>query len=250
MLWLICSDESKKGDGISVYDCIEAFTQKETLRPTDAWYCPDCKKHQVRPSSAVPLAVRILLTLLPACSQCAEKKFDLYRLPDTLIIHLKRFNYNRVWRDKVQRPTPTSDAAAHVLARCFSQIDSHVDFPLENLNLAQWVVSAEEKKAAVYDLYAVSNHFGGLGGGACLDPFVRSIACVWPLDCPLSDACACAGHYTAYAKNLIDKKWYNLDDSSVGPVDRIQTPAAYVLFYHRKKPRFPEGACSVPQKKA
>jgi hypothetical protein len=73
-----CSDEGKKGDGLSVYDCVEAFTGKETLRPTEAWYCPTCKKHQ-----------------------CAEKKFDLWRLPDTLIIHLKRFNYNRVWRDKV-----------------------------------------------------------------------------------------------------------------------------------------------------
>jgi ubiquitin carboxyl-terminal hydrolase 4/11/15 len=126
-----------------------------------------------------------------------------------------------------------------------------VDFPLENLNLAQWVVSAEEKKAAVYDLYAVSNHFGGLGGGACLVPSARSFfgLCLAP-DLRVFRLVWCAGHYTAYAKNLIDKKWYNLDDSSVGPVDRIQTPAAYVLFYHRKKPRFPEGACSVPQKKA
>ena len=37
----------------------------------------------------------------------------------------------------------------------------------------------------LYDLFAVSNHYGGLGGG----------------------------HYTAYAKN--NGKWYDFNDSSV-----------------------------------
>ena len=35
-------------------------------------YCPSCKKHQQ-----------------------ATKKFDLWKLPKILIIHLKRFSYNR-----------------------------------------------------------------------------------------------------------------------------------------------------------
>jgi len=117
-----------------------------------------------------------------------KKKFDIWSAPDTLIIHLKRFNYDRLWRDK---------------------IDTYVDFPVEGLDLTKWVVNEDEKKEAIYDLYAVSNHFGGLGGG----------------------------HYTAYAKNLLDHHWYNLDDSSVTPVDKdsIKTRAAYVLFYTRKK---------------
>jgi ubiquitin carboxyl-terminal hydrolase 4/11/15 len=44
------------------------------------------------------------------------------------------------------------------------------------------------------------------------------------------------GHYTAYAKNLVDDKWYNLDDSSVSQVqpERAITQAAYVLFYRRR----------------
>jgi hypothetical protein len=150
---------------MDVYDCVQSFTTEETLRPGDEWYCPDCKKHM-----------------------CASKKFDLWKLPDTLVIHLKRFNYNRMWRDK---------------------LDTFVNFPTEGLNLADWVANPEEKKNAIFDLYAVSNHFGGLGGG----------------------------HYTAYAKNLIDKKWYNLDDSSVTPVsaNSVVTQSAYVLFYHRRK---------------
>lgn len=61
---------------------------------------------------------------------------------------------------------------------------------------------------AVYDLYAVTNHFGSLHGG----------------------------HYTAYAKNHVDGEWYLFDDGSARKVgeDEIVTAAAYVLFYERR----------------
>jgi len=155
----------KPREVIKLDDCLDSFVTEETLPKSEAWYCRNCKVHQ-----------------------CANKKFDIYMLPDTLIIHLKRFSYDRHWREK---------------------IDTYVDFPVENLDLSKWVVSEDEKKDCLYDLYAVSNHFGGLGGG----------------------------HYTAYAKNLLDSRWYNLDDSSVTPVDKetVKTSAAYVLFYTRKK---------------
>jgi len=39
----------------------------------------------------------------------------------------------------------------------------------------------------IYDLYAVSNHYGNMG----------------------------FGHYTAYAKNWIQDSWFDFDDSSV-----------------------------------
>lgn len=44
------------------------------------------------------------------------------------------------------------------------------------------------------------------------------------------------GHYTAYAKNLKNGQWYNLDDSSVSVVhpNQVVTEAAYVLFYRRR----------------
>ena len=58
----------------------------------------------------------------------------------------------------------------------------------------------------VYELYAVSNHYGGLGGG----------------------------HYTAYAKN--NGKWYEFNDSSVRAINggSISGSGAYILFYKRK----------------
>ncbi|KAJ3179960.1 CSN-associated deubiquitinating enzyme Ubp12 [Gaertneriomyces sp. JEL0708] len=65
----------------------------------------------------------------------------------------------------------------------------------------------------VYDLFAVSNHFGGTGGG----------------------------HYTAYAQSPLDGKWYNFDDSRVSPADEsdVMTSAAYMLFYQRRRTRGP-----------
>lgn len=72
------------------------------------------------------------------------QKFDLWRLPDILIIHLKRFNYSRWSRDK---------------------INTLVDFPLTGLDLSEFVANPAHK-SDIYDLFAVSNHMGGLGGGS------------------------------------------------------------------------------------
>ena len=57
---------------------MKLYTSQEKLGADDAWYCPNCQKHQQ-----------------------ATKKFDLWSLPEVLIIHLKRFSYNRYWRDKI-----------------------------------------------------------------------------------------------------------------------------------------------------
>lgn len=97
------------------------------------------------------------------CNRCKElrratKTLEIWTAPDILVVHLKRFSSHRVFRDKV---------------------DALVDFPIEGLDLSERVGLAEGKDL-VYDLFAVDNHYGGLGGG----------------------------HYTAYAKNFFDQQWY------------------------------------------
>jgi hypothetical protein len=92
-------------------------------------YCPTCKKHQQ-----------------------ATKKFDLWSLPRILIIHLKRFVYNRYHRDKVDRM---------------------VQYPIRGLNMSEYVINKSHLQA-VYDLIGVCNHYGGLGGGHCKCVFVTS----------------------------------------------------------------------------
>lgn len=82
-----------------------------------------------------------------------------------------------------------------------------IDFPLENLDMSPYVLSKRQKETSplIYDCYAVSNHFGGVGGG----------------------------HYTAFCKNLFNKKWYDFDDSRCSSIesDDVVTTAAYSLFY-------------------
>jgi ubiquitin carboxyl-terminal hydrolase 4/11/15 len=76
-----------------------------------------------------------------------------------------------------------------------------------DLNLAEFIKDPEAP-SMFYDLVAVTNHYGSMGGG----------------------------HYTAYAKNHIANKWYEFNDSRVSSISprQIVTPAAYVLFYQRK----------------
>ena len=124
------------------------------------------------------------------CASCKEftkatKKMEIYRAPHILVIHLKRFSSN-------------------------NKIDTLVDFPLVDLNLSEYILSQNENEDLKYDLFAISNHFGGLGGG----------------------------HYIAYAKNHILNKWFKFDDSSVYEMSEndLVTSSAYVLFYRKRNP--------------
>ncbi|KAJ1836202.1 hypothetical protein IWW55_000049 [Coemansia sp. RSA 2706] len=158
--------ERPAGDGwkqrqVTLEDCLAEFTRPEQLGEEDLWYCSKCKEHQQ-----------------------ATKKFDLWRVPEILVVHLKRFQHSRAWRDK---------------------IDVLVDFPLANLDLTK-TVAGPNGGELVYDLHSVCNHYGGMGGG----------------------------HYTAYARNPEDQKWYDFNDSHVSPVsdsESVKTSAAYMLFY-------------------
>ena len=148
--------------GINLYDCLALYSKREQLGADNAWYCPKCAKHQE-----------------------ASKQLELFRLPEILVIHLKRFQYNMYARDK---------------------IDTLVDFPLQGLDLSGSVKSTQSEPP-IYDLFAVSNHFGSLS----------------------------SGHYTAFALNS-DGKWYNFDDSSVEAVsaDQVVSRSAYMLLYRRR----------------
>ena len=127
---------SRRKSGVSLGDCLDEFGKAEILSENDAWYCPRCKEHRR-----------------------ASKKFELWKAPDILVIHLKRFSAQGRLRDK---------------------LDVFVDFPVEGLDLGSRIAIQEEGKSPIYDLFAVDNHYGGLGGG----------------------------HYTAYAQNFYDQNWY------------------------------------------
>ena len=126
------------------------------------------------------------------CDKCkrrvmASKKIELFYLPRILCICLTRFLKSGRYFG-------------------YTKNDELVEFPLENLNMSKYMCGPD-KNYSKYDLFAVSQHYGGMGGG----------------------------HYTAVCKN-IDGKWYEYDDSDCSPVSQNQviTNAAYVLFYRRK----------------
>ncbi|KAA6411401.1 MAG: ubiquitin C-terminal hydrolase [Lasallia pustulata] len=159
---------SRKKNGVSLDDCLDEFGRPEILSENDAWYCPRCKEHRR-----------------------ASKTFELWKSPDILVVHLKRFSAQGRLRDK---------------------LDVFVDFPVEGLDLSSRVAMQEDGKSPIYDLFAVDNHYGGLGGG----------------------------HYTAFAKNFYDNNWYEYNDSSVSRRPNPQavvTSAAYLLFYRRRSPQ-------------
>jgi len=54
-------------------------------------------------SSLADIAIVFCRRFCPVCKrhEQATKKFDIWQLPQVLVIHLKRFSYTRYWRDKL-----------------------------------------------------------------------------------------------------------------------------------------------------
>eukprot|EP00075_Anas_platyrhynchos_P032882 XP_027322135.1 ubiquitin carboxyl-terminal hydrolase 8 isoform X3 [Anas platyrhynchos] len=122
------------------------------------------------------------------CSHCKTrrdslKKIEIWKLPPVLLVHLKRFSYDGRWKQKLQ---------------------TSVDFPLETLDLSQYVIGPKNNLKR-YNLFSVSNHYGGLDGG----------------------------HYTAYCKNASKQRWFKFDDHEVSEISSssVKSSAAYILFY-------------------
>ena len=206
-------------NAVTLDRCLRAFTSPERLDEQNAWYCSRCRRH-----------VR------------AMKTMELWHLPNVLVVHLKRFEYK------------------HALRR--EKLETFVDFPTEGLDMGRYCASYSSSSTAaaggggrasasesdsgggggggdgdgsrcfvddgipaIYDLFAVTNHYGRMG----------------------------FGHYTAFARRWnergMDGGWALFDDGGVRNVGgsddgggrgsglsshAVVTPAAYMLFYRRR----------------
>lgn len=148
---------------IALTDALTMFTSEEQLGSRDEWLCPKCKTQQQ-----------------------AHKKIELWKLPQILVLHLKRFQHGKYRRSK---------------------LDVNVKFPSKDLDLTPFLSpsSPESSMNPRYNLFGVSNHMGGLGGG----------------------------HYTASARNWKSGEWFMYNDSNVTPCNSVDETNAYVLFYER-----------------
>lgn len=163
--------------------CLDAFITEERLSPSDAWYCTKCKDHVE-----------------------AFKKLDLWQVPEVLVIHLKRFQYTSTSRDKIDATVRFPLEGLDLTPWCLNK-NQEVRVqgkggpwrrcpcsprPPATSVRGRWFPPpspARDHKslqvAPLFDLFAVSNHYGGMGGG----------------------------HYTAYARLFLDGEWYDFDDS-------------------------------------
>ncbi|RKP01610.1 hypothetical protein CXG81DRAFT_11753 [Caulochytrium protostelioides] len=158
----------QRGGPVYLEECLDKFLEVETLSGADAWHCPRCKQLRT-----------------------ATKQLAIMRLPPVLLINLKRFYYQGHFRNK---------------------IDTYVEYETGSLSLTHVVaaprdVPPPQREAYVYDLYAISNHYGGLSGG----------------------------HYTANIKNGHKQQWYNFNDARITECKEsdVKTKAAYTLYYVR-----------------
>ena len=119
------ASKARGGGGIPLGVCLTEYCKLQQL-PT--WRCPKCKDFRD-----------------------GHQNMTLWRLPDLLTIHLKRFNCSARWREK---------------------ITTKVNFPLTGFDLREWCHSESPVilddctgDACVYDLVGVLNHYGGMTGG-------------------------------------------------------------------------------------
>ncbi|EGR29915.1 ubiquitin carboxyl-terminal hydrolase family protein, putative [Ichthyophthirius multifiliis] len=169
---VLSEQNQQQSEKTTIYDCFNLFQLKEQLGEDNEWYCSNCKKHQR-----------------------ATKKMKIYRSPQILIIHLKRFKNNAgiMWKG--------------------GKLTKIIDFPLENLDITDYVIEKEPPSyyyqnngKLLYNLYGVVNHFGGIGGG----------------------------HYTAYCLNEDNWYCFDDSSVNKVNKKDICTEASYILFYKKK----------------
>ena len=138
LAWRSASEDSDKlgHTRVTLDQCLQQFSTPEVLSRDNKWYCNQCKEHVQ-----------------------ATKSLQIWKLPEVLILHLKRFEYRNILYPV--------------------KLNQNVAFPLQGLDLntherAQHVVGDDgtpspqaELGGAVYDLFGVVNHIGSMGFGHC-----------------------------------------------------------------------------------
>jgi ubiquitin C-terminal hydrolase len=218
--------------GLQLGVCLTEFCKVQQLSISDNWLCPRCKEYRE-----------------------GKQNLNLWRLPDLLTFHIKRFNCSARWREK---------------------ITTKVNFPLTGLDMTEWchkespVIEKDSKDSHVYDLIGVLNHYGSMTGGhyvatckatACgregreevaygfngagtskpgLSEEVSDVQTGWRIGKPKAEVnhnkVAAASMAKAAAESA-EPLWLQFDDDLVEPIPPrcVVSEMAYVLFYRRRR---------------
>lgn len=167
------------GRGVSqatLLQCIDAFVREEVLDKANAWNCSRCKK-----------------------PRRATKRLSLSRLPPILLIHLKRFTYRGPVTQKIDTPV--------VFPMRALDLSNYMPPPLPPGTTMHGIPASESQRPPfLYDLYAVTHHFGSLS----------------------------SGHYTASVRT--QGEWFYCDDSRItrGNEAQPQSNSPYILWFRRR----------------
>lgn len=219
--------------GLRLGVCLTEFCKVNQLHLNDNWKCPRCKEFRE-----------------------GKQNMNLWRLPDLLTFHIKRFNCSARWREK---------------------ITTKVNFPLTGLDMSEWChpesPAVKHIDSQIYDLIAVVNHYGGMTGGhyvatckatPCGSYGSEEVAYQFNgagASCDLADdeiigSSPSAGwrlgrkdkdtvnqhklNAALAARNVCESAeplWLQFDDDLVEPIPprNVVSEMAYVLFYRRRR---------------
>ncbi|EGR29667.1 ubiquitin carboxyl-terminal hydrolase family protein, putative, partial [Ichthyophthirius multifiliis] len=156
---------------------IEQFLKEEPL--DNAYYCQKCKNHTK-----------------------SKRRFEIQKLPDVLVIHIKRFYFGSIRKEKLLHK---------------------ITFNIQNLDLRKFIKNSSNKQQKLYDksvldctydLIGIVNHMGGLHGG----------------------------HYYAECKNPYDGTWNQFNDAICSEINILNkkydtdgSSEPYMLFYQKRR---------------
>lgn len=157
----------------SLEECIQAFSAEETLDGDNMIRCDKCDKRQK-----------------------SSKKLAVYKCPEVLVFHIKRFQYTSVAREKLY---------------------TDVDFPLQGLDMKQFLsadVSEDiSSKSFLYDLVSIVHHSGGINGGHYVANVTYPVKLSNPLQSNSQIATAASAPAPATGGDADDKKTMNASSS-------------------------------------
>lgn len=224
--------------GVHLSVCLTEFFKEQQLGQADSWRCPQCKDFRE-----------------------GKQHMNLWRLPDLLTFHMKRFNSSARWHEKVT---------------------TKVNFPLTGFDTSEWChheSPALAEDSYVYDLIGVMNHYGSMTGGhyvatckatACSPEGSEEVAYAfsgagtsakfggdgdgqetngdeyntkWRLggrkdkDSAAQQSKLAAAAASRAVSESAEPLWLQFDDDLVEPIPprNVVSESAYVLFYRRRR---------------
>eukprot|EP00536_Pseudo-nitzschia_multiseries_P003756 jgi/Psemu1/252978/estExt_Genewise1Plus.C_590051 len=154
----------------------------DSVRTNTHWRCPRCK--DFRPG--------------------AKQNLVLWRLPDILTIHMKRFRSSEKWREK---------------------ITTKVNFPLTGLDMRKW---CHEESPVLETIESDDSYEAGTP--TSWKPFSRTKV-------EVNENKVAAIATAKFQRESVEPLWLQFDDEVVEPIapKNVISESAYVLFYRRRR---------------